>query len=74
MPVLNIQNEELYDQYAAEGETTSRFIHALMTKRCECGLFLNVCAAYRHYRTSDNSRSSIMDRACGVNSLVCVSA
>lgn len=45
MPVLNIQNEELYDQYAAEGETISRFVHALMIKRCVwvCFIFKYLC-------------------------------
>lgn len=41
---------------------------------CLSALFLSVCATYRHYRTSDNSRSSIIDRACRVNSRVCISA
>lgn len=79
--MLNIQHEELYDQCAAEGEMISRFVHALIIKRCVCVCvnmlfyFLSICAAHRHYRTSDNSRSSITDRACGVNSRarVCVS-
>lgn len=34
MPVLNIQNEELYDQYAAEGETMLRLVHALSIRMC----------------------------------------
>lgn len=41
---------------------------------CLSVLFLSVCATYRHYRTSDNSRSSIMDRACRVNLRLCISA
>lgn len=45
MPVLNIQNEELYDQYAAEGEMISRFVHALMIKRC-VGVFYFKCLCY----------------------------